>query len=386
MITPIWSRALLSEKISFEEVSMVLRVENCIVSYVKYIGKLLYPENLAIIYPYPQRIPVYLFALALICLLAVSVFVLMNIKKRAYLFMGWFFFLGVLFPFTGLVQGALWPEMADRFVYIPQIGIYLAVIFLGLDYAKKYQKQNVFVITACLMTLYYISTTWNQIETWRNSESLFRHAIEKTENNYIAYNNYGTALEDSGNLSDAESMFKKSLEIKNDFWKAHYNLGTHYLKLKQSEKALDHFESVIKNNDKVYRAYYNAGILLMQKNENERAKKYFQKAIAVKPDFSEALNNLGLLFFYKGQLKIAADYFAGAINAEPSNTGALCNMGNLLVEKGQLRTAIECFNKVLEYEKNNSCALQGLDTVLSVPLSVIRGKKDYNGLLDMGND
>ena len=260
-----------------------LRIENGVVSYCRYLGKVCYPLRLCVLYPHPQEWPLLSVLLASLLLLGISVLAVTQWMRRPYLAVGWFWFLGTLVPVIGLVQVG-GQAMADRFMYAPLIGLLLLLIWGMHDLTSRWRYQTVALaaagaaaIVACLIL------TRNQVAYWKDSESLFRHAIAITENNCIAHYNLGDALLKRGQIDEAIAHFQKALQIRPDFAAVHNNLGNLLLEKGRVDEAIVHFQKALEIRPLFAVARSNLGGALLQKGQTEAAIVQFQKALESTP-------------------------------------------------------------------------------------------------------
>ena len=169
-------------------------VENALVSYCRYIGKLFYPANLSPFYPRPEYWPAGVAFLSGFVLIVISILVIVWRRQQPYLFVGWLWFVGTLVPVIGLVQVGD-QSMADRYTYVPTIGLLVLFAWGAHDLTKHWRSQaKILCAASIIVILLFTAFTCRQISYWRDSETLFRHAIAVTENNYLAHNNLGSAL------------------------------------------------------------------------------------------------------------------------------------------------------------------------------------------------
>jgi len=220
--------------ISLEQVSMKLRIFNALVSYVSYIGKMIWPYNLAIVYPYPSSIPFWKAACSGLFLIFSSLAVVWAVRQRPYFAVGWFWFLGMLIPVIGLVQAGLWPAMADRWAYIPVIGLFVMIAWgiPELSSRWRYKKIGLAIIGAIILSV-LTGTTLIQLRYWNNSITLFEHALHLTTNNFVLHYNLGVILAEQGKDAEAISHFSEAIRIKSAYYKAYNNLG--FVLLKQGK-------------------------------------------------------------------------------------------------------------------------------------------------------
>ena len=290
-----------------------MRVANALISYLNYIGKMVWPQNLAIFYPYPLTVPSWQIAGAILLLLTVSITVLLIERRAPYLIMGWLWFLGILVPVIGLVQVGL-QVMADRYMYAPLIGLLVIVAWGTNDLlsTKKYKHQMLCILSAVVISILTIMT-FIQVGYWRNAISLYKHATEVTTNND---------------------------------W-AHYNLGLALMKKGDFDEAMFHFQETIRIAPNNHETLNNMGIILAKRGNLEGAKTYYFKALQIKPNYSEAYNNLGLALIQEGKVDEAISQFQKASYMVPDNAGIHFNLGRAFAKKGNLDGALDEYNEAL---------------------------------------
>lgn len=228
--------------ISYVSKPIGLRLSNAVVSYIKYLGKIFWPLDLTFSYPYPRTLPALQIIGSALILICLTTWVLMKLRKAPFLGVGWFWYIGTLIPVIGLVQAGAWPEMADRFTYIPAIGLFIIVAWgiSGLVKNWHYEKK-LLSAAAVVTTIMLMAATWVQLGFWRNSTVLFKHAIEVTENNYLVYNNLGNIYFRQGELDKAIHHYSESLRINPSYALAHSNLGAAMFRSGKIEEAIFHF-------------------------------------------------------------------------------------------------------------------------------------------------
>jgi tetratricopeptide (TPR) repeat protein len=211
---------------------LVLRLENALVSYIVYIAKMFWPARLAVFYPYPAEVPAWQAAAAALAIAAVSMLVLRSVRKRPYLAVGWLWYLVTLAPVIGLVQvGA--QARADRYTYIPMIGLTIMLAWGAADLLGRVPRAKPAVaVLAAAVCAGCAAITWLQAGYWRDSRTLFQHAVDVTNGNYLAHHNLGVALAESpADLNQAIAHFQAVLQIKPDYARAHTDLGSALAKL-----------------------------------------------------------------------------------------------------------------------------------------------------------
>jgi len=313
--------------ISTASVPMKLRIANALVSYLSYIEKMIWPQNLAVYYPYPQSIPLWQVAGAGLVLICISFLVLRTVRPKPYLAVGWFWYIGTLLPAIGLMQAGLWPAIADRFAYVPLIGLFMVVAW-GVPeiIAKCHYKRIVLIILAFGVLSAFMICTWFQVRHWQNGVTLFTHNLNVTHNNSLAHYELGNALEQQGKFDKALLHFSKALEINPHYAEAHNHLGHNLARQKKYKDAIDHYN----------------------------------EALRIKPAYTEAHNNLGTVLAYQGNFKEAVYHFNKALESNPKYAGAYYNLGKLYANHGNIEKAILLYQKTIELNPENSQALYNL--------------------------
>jgi Flp pilus assembly protein TadD len=204
---------------------LLVRSENAAVSFVTYFGKLFWPVNLAVFYPFPDSIPIWQTAGAVLLLGVISWAVIRGMKKRRYLGVGWFWFLGTLVPVIGLIQVGM-QSMADRYSYVPQIGLALMVSWGLADLARAWPRgRRALACIAALALVCCAAAARAQVKYWRNSTALYEHALKVTSGNYLADANLGIVLASNGKLDEAVKYFKEAIRLNPSMTSAYDSLG-----------------------------------------------------------------------------------------------------------------------------------------------------------------
>jgi Flp pilus assembly protein TadD len=294
--------------LSGESKPISLRIGNAVVSYIKYLGKVFWPSDLAFIYPYPRALPTLLIIGSGLLLLCITTVLLIKLRKAPFLAVGWFWYLGTLIPVIGLVQAGFWPAMADRFAYIPTIGLFIMIAWgiSGLLDNWHYKKPVLFAAAVVTLIL-LMAATRVQVGFWRNSVTLFRHALEVTENNYLVHNNLGNIYFRQGLIDQAVIHYSESLRINPSFALAHNNLGAAMFRAGNLEKAIFHFKMAtrLKPEDTDARNNLNKALVLkhyrfgndyLANGKLDQAREQYQKAISIQPEFVPALKQLAKVY------------------------------------------------------------------------------------------
>jgi tetratricopeptide (TPR) repeat protein len=262
------------------------RIANVFLSYARYMGKMFRPQNLNIFYPFDAfHIPFWQIAMCALLLLVISAAVIYFGRKQRYLLTGWFWFLGTLVPVIGIVQVDA-QAYADRYSYIPYIGLFIMLAWGIPQLLSKLIYRKIVLGTSMVIVLTTLGVcAHRQISYWKNSITLFSHAIEATPNNYIAYNRLGVTYGDLGRGTDAIDAFKQAIKIKADYAMAYYNLGVTYGNLGRGTDAIDAFKQAIKFKPNYAQAHYSLGVACMMIGDKKSAMTELNILKSLNPEF-----------------------------------------------------------------------------------------------------
>jgi tetratricopeptide (TPR) repeat protein len=353
------------------DIGIGMRIENALISYVLYIVKMLWPSRLAVFYPYPVEIPVWQAVAAAAGILGISGLALRFIRTHPYLAVGWFWYLGTLVPVIGLIQvGA--QARADRYAYLPMVGLSIMLAW-GL---LEVPKSKVAISGAVALCLACAVVCEAQVQYWRNSETLFRHALDVTSGNYLAHHNLGVALADERRFPEAIEQYQAALQIEPGAPNVQTDYGSALAKSGRIPEAIAHYraalevlpDSPIIHNDlanalaanpgsvpeavaeyqtalrlkpdyeearnnlakvqsNAAEMQYNLGVDLAKSSKPEAAIAHFEEALRLKPDYVDAHNNLGVVLAGAGREQEAISHFETALRIDPTSLDAHVNLG-----------------------------------------------------------
>jgi tetratricopeptide (TPR) repeat protein len=309
---------------------IALRVENALISYVIYIAKMFWPSGLAVFYPYPLRVPVWEAVSAAIGIVGVTALVLRSFRNYPYLSVGWFWYVGTLAPVVGLIQvGA--QARADRYTYIPLTGVFIMLVWGAADVARRWPRARTGVLVlAGAGCSSCFALTAAQIEHWRDSESLFRHALDVTHANYVAQHNLGVALSETPEkLPEAIQHLDAAVRIQPNSVRARTDLGNALANTPgRLEEAVAQYRAALRIAPDAAITHNDLGntLLKMQGHVTEAIAEY-RKALRLKPDYAEAHNDLGsALAEAPGRLPEAISEFQTALLIDPDYAEARTNL------------------------------------------------------------
>jgi tetratricopeptide (TPR) repeat protein len=330
------------------------RVDNALVAIWIYLRQMVWPADLAVFYPHPKgTLSLWIVGLSLVALLAVTLSVFVARKKYPYLITGWLWYLGMLVPVIGLIQvGA--QAHADRYTYLPQIGIYLSVIWAITDLSARWKWRKVILGTASALAISLLmALSWRQVGYWSSSVRLWRHTLAVTTNNDVAERGLGTELLRLGQVDEAIAHDRAALRIHPRDANGLTNLANALLQKKEYPEAIRLYREVIgvRPNDSEMRR--NLGKALYQSGAIDQAVAEFREALRIRPHDSDAAYSLGNIFLEKGDAEAAIPYFRKATEANRNNVAARYNLAIALQRNGDLEQAIAQFRQTLQLDPRN---------------------------------
>jgi tetratricopeptide (TPR) repeat protein len=338
---------------SLEVVPVGVRIANALVSYVIYMEKTIWPNNLAVYYPYRGVLPVWQVAGALLLLGGATFAVVRWAKRFPYLATGWLWFAGTLVPVIGIVQVGR-QAMADRYSYVPIIGLF---IILAWGIPQLFQKWRItrfptlrkevlfappVLILACLSVV-----TWTQAGYWTDGISLYDHALKVTSRNDVIHYNRALAYHNLGDLKQAISDYDRAIEINPRNADVYNNRGSAYQKLGNYEQAISDYGRVIEMNPRYADVYNKRGSVYQKLGNHEQAISDFNRAIEIDPKDAQAYNNRGNAYAGLGHYSQAIPDYDKAIEADPMIALAYYNRGFAYGQLGDYRKAIENYDRAI---------------------------------------
>jgi len=318
------------------------RMENAFAIYMIYIWKTLWPTRLAVFYPHPNdTLAIWEILLAIGLLFAMTIAAIVFRKERPYLFTGWCWYLGMLLPVIGLVQVGEQGH-ADRYTYLPQIGLFVAVVWLAAELAKGRRSRSRLAVTTAVAASVIVALGWAafiQTSYWRNSETLWTHALAVTSDNDVAHNNLGYLCVDRGELDKAISHFETAVRIRLSKRDPHYSVGSAFVQMNladalgrkgEPDEAMVHYEEAIKLQPNYADAYYNRGNILFAEGRIDDAIADWEKTLQIQPNDADAHTCLGNALLRRGSVKEAVAHYENAIALAPEDPHSRINIAWVL--------------------------------------------------------
>jgi tetratricopeptide (TPR) repeat protein len=382
-----------------DQIPLLARVANALVSYVRYLKQTVFPTNLAVFYPYTHSLPHYAVIGSVLLLVVFTGIAIWQAQRRPYLLVGWLWFLGTLVPVIGIVQvGA--QAMADRYTYIPLIGLFIVAVWSGADLAEHWRlpKLAMAAVLSSVLAAFVIATKL-QLPHWRNSGELFAHALAVTRNNNIAHINLGIVLYENGEFEQAGWHFAEAIKLEPTFFEAHANLGNVYAKLGKPQEALGFYETALRlapsNPDLHFKlgntlaalnrideavaqyeiaqrgmpgdpdVQFNYGVLLVKRGRLQEAIRKFQKAAILKPGLVEAHQELGVLQAQTGHLEEAVREYQEVLKRKPELTEIEVSLGDILELLGRHEEAMSRYYNALRINADSAHGHSSLGIALA---------------------
>jgi protein O-mannosyl-transferase len=333
---------------TFSDIPITLRLTNALVSYAKYLLLTFWPHDLAVYYPFtPAGIPVWQIVGAALLLLGITVLCLFQRKTRPYLVVGWLWFVGTLIPVIGLVQVG-GQTMADRYFYIPSVGLFIAIIFGLADIAEARRVAPLLSAAIVSVVLLVLATLTNaQIHLWSDSFTLFKHALAVTPPNLPIENALGITLQYSGRYDEAAAHFEKALQVQRDHYDVLLNMGVTRYHQGRVPEAMEYFQAAIRSRPDAPEAHAQLGLALWKQNRNEAAYEEVRRASHLAPKDAKIRNYLGVALARLGRFQEAIHQLHEALRLNPNSAVAHNNLGLAFLASGKPRESIPEFEAAL---------------------------------------
>jgi tetratricopeptide (TPR) repeat protein len=384
---------------SLEAYPLGVRLTNAVVSYALYLFKTVWPVNLAVFYPYVKEIPGWQVLASAALLLSASIAVVRYARRFPYLAFGWLWYLVTLMPVIGIIKVGDF-SMADRYTYIALIGPFVAATWGGYDLAARWTRgKEAMAAAALLVVIALAAATFVQAGTWKNSATLFRHALAATENNFMAHTNLAVAYIDDGKLDDALTHLREARQLRPDFPHAPYNMGVIKMRQGRSDEAMDDFKTTLRADPGYSNAYVYLGRLHLQRGQaneaaenlqqalrtgntspstyaaladalamqsrHEEALSYYRKALALGQDMAEVHYNASMVFIATGRIDEAIGHLREAVRIRPDYARAHNNLGSALLMQKRLDEAAYHFQEAVRIDPGYTMARENLKDALA---------------------
>ena len=319
---------------TLEVTPLPFRIGNALVAYLRYLGKMVWPSDLSVLYPLPMSIPLLHSMSSAILLLLISYGAYALSRRRPYLLVGWFWFLVTLVPVIGIVQVGL-QSMADRYTYFPLIGIFIMIVWGLSDLAEHRPSWRIPLAAAAVgLILVYSIVAWKYEQSWKNSTTLFTHAIEVTSDNYYAHYMLGNALYEDNLFQDALDHYTKVRQLNPRFADVYVNMGIIYAKQGMQSEAINNFTTALSLKPGSKYVHYNIAVALQAQGKAEEAMSHYSEVVRLDPENIGAHYNLGVVLMGLKRWDEAIRHFAEIVRLKPESVDARQNLQICIQQKG----------------------------------------------------
>jgi tetratricopeptide (TPR) repeat protein len=325
------------------------RMGNALIACVTYLIRFFCPTDLAALYPrLSLALPLWKVLAAFLVLASVTVAAWVWRRTRPYLLMGWLWYLGMLVPVIGLVQIGI-QAVADRFTYLPQIGLGIALAWGAADLCRSSPRLRRLCGGASVLALALLmGCAWRQTAFWHDSEALWTHTLACTSRNSMAHTIFATGLAKWGRVEEALDHFRRAIEFQPDDAVPRCNVADILAKQGRLDEAMASYRDVLKIQPGCVTAHNNLGQLLARQGRLDEAAEQYRRALQIQPDLAVAYWNLGNVLLARGRLAEAESQYRKALEIAPDYAMARNNLGHALAKQGRLDEAIAQYQKALE--------------------------------------
>ena len=359
----IYTQKAVKAVVDIQSFPLIYRLGNSILSYVLYIKKMLWPFDLAVIYPFNYNMSLWVVFLCLVLIIVATVLTCIYFRRFPYLITGWFWYLGTLVPVIGIVQVGS-QSMADRYAYVPLIGLFISLTWGAGDILKEGKLKIIPAVFALIIIFLLTITACFQVKYWKDTLALFSHAVNVTKNNAFAHSNVAGELLVQNRIDEATVHLEKALLLDPDDYNTLVRAARGYNVRGEHERAVNALQRAIKLHPEHVRAYDDLYFLLLQKGESKGALQVYAKAVEVVKDNPDIYYHYGTALARQGYYDDSLIHYRKALHLRPEHVDIIINVGIVLMISGKNDDAIYYFKKALEINPQNATAYYQLSVVL----------------------
>ena len=348
-----------------EHISLGSRIGNAFMSLMTYVGQAIWPQNLAVFYPYPDSVPAPRLVGAIAGIIAITAAAFILRRTKPFFIVGWLWFTGMLIPVLGIIQVGIQAH-ADRYNYLPQIGLCLIVVWAVADLSRSWRSQR--IVVSAFGVAVVIALAWAariQTSYWFDSQSLWKHALAAAPDNETARQHLSDAFLEKGEFEEAIAQARQAINLAPESADAHGVLGAALARSSESDEAITQLQTALQLNPKLAQAHFNLGNVFLQRGDMTQAIANYESELELYPKSAEAHNNLGNALLRAGKIDQAQDQLRSALSLNPRYPEAHNNLAIVLSQTGGLREAINEWDKTLRIDPNNLEAQCNLAWVLA---------------------
>lgn len=367
---------------SLAAVPLGKRIANALVSYTAYLGKTFWPRDLAVFYPFRLSVPLWQPVAAAVLLAVLTVLVLARLRRAPWLAVGWLWFLGMLVPVIGLVQVGR-QAMADRYTYLPSIGLTLAVVWGLAELLRSAPARRILAAAFLFVVAVLAVAAHAQARTWKDSVSLFRHALAVTEGNYVAHLNLGFELARRGVRDEAERHYRESLRLQPNLPETHAALGTSLRKWGRPQEALRHLKRAVDLRPRNARYRVSLATVLEDLGRDEEAAVHLRKALEIAPRFADAHHGLADILQEQGRTDEAVQHYLRVVEEDPGRIGVYAPAATLLAQRGDLAGAARLLTESLRRKPDSAVTCYNLGVTFERMGRLTEARQTYARCLEI---
>ena len=380
-----WAQKHAGATEAITEVPLASRLANALISFLRYLGKMIWPTDLAVFYPFPPPWPLWQVAGALLLLLAISGFAILARRRLPYFLVGWFWYVITLAPVLGVIQvGA--QGLADRYTYNPLIGIAITVSWTVGAVAERIRRSWIVAGACGLAVVLCLVLTRAQVRLWRSNEALFRHALAVTTNNPLAHYVVASALINQQRFSEGEDQLRAALHLRADYPAAEAALGVALAQQGKLPEALSHFDAAVRLSPYYAQAHFGLANALARQGEVDRAIRHYQEAVRLEPDFAAAHKSLADALQHMGRRDEAITHYRQALRREPDNAESQNSLANALAAQGKIEEAMAHFSEAARLNPSSAKAQNSLGWALATQGRAAEAATHFSAALRINPD
>jgi len=351
---------------ALENMPLDYRIANMFVSYIRYIGKTIWPSRLAVFYPpLPTNFLKTIEAACALLFILITAFCIYIGRRRKYTATGWLWYIGTLVPTIGVVQAGA-QAMANRYMYIPMLGLLIIIAWTVKDFIANRPRLKIMpAILASVVLLSAIIVTRMQVKHWQNSMTLFEYTLKVSENNAAAENSYGCALLEAGRIDEAALHLSRAVRIGQIFANARYNLGQVLLKQRRPNEAIACFNELLRCEPNSARAYYHLAAASSMQKKYDDAIKYLDKVLMLNPQYPDVHKRMGATLLIMGRAEEAVSHFNEALRTNPNDVEVHVSLGTAYMQLGKYEPTIRNWTKAVELKPDTADVLNNLAWLLA---------------------
>ena len=348
-VLTVWAQQRSNAVASVQEISLSHRLIHVFVSYYDYLALLIFPRHLAIFYPYPLHEQTIRAVGGLAALAAISALAFLQLRRRPWLAVGWLWFVGMLVPVIGVVQVG-GQAFADRYTYLPFVGLFICAVWAGAELARRIPAVKFLapVVAAAMLA----ATAW-QIPIWKNTRTVFEHAVSVTQSNYLALTLLGSLRAEDGDWDGAIPLYQEALRDNQNYAEAHFFLARADDHQGRTDEAIREYERALRINPSFEQARIFLGLLLASEKQYDRAAAQYEAVLKINPRSAPAHNDLARLLQSQGRLEESVRHYTAALQYDPSLAEAHNNLGILDVQQGRLAEGTTELQEALRLHPRN---------------------------------